>query len=150
MITLRPLEEADEAILYEQQADPAFAAMAAFTSRDREAHREHWQRIQANPETVNRAILFDGELCGSLGSWLDEAGRRLIGYGLGRQHWGRGIASAALRQFVNDAVTERPLYAYVATSNLGSMRVLEKCGFVPAAEPHLGEDGVEELLYILR
>ena len=29
-----------------------------------------------------------------------------------------------------DEVTTRPLHAWVATSNVGSIRVLEKCGFV--------------------
>jgi RimJ/RimL family protein N-acetyltransferase len=149
MITLRPPENADEELIYEHQADPEFAAMAAFTSRDREAHRAHWRRIHADPEIVNRSVLVDGVLCGSLGSWLDD-GRRLVGYGLGREFWGRGIASEALRQFVTDVVTERPLYAYVAATNAGSQRVLEKAGFVLADEqPATAHDGVEERLYIL-
>jgi RimJ/RimL family protein N-acetyltransferase len=149
MITFRPVSDADEPLLYEHQADPQWAATAQFPSRDREAHLEHWQRIQGNPDVVNRSVLVDGELCGSIGSWVDE-GRRLVGYGFGRAFWGRGIASEALRQFVADVVTERPLYAYVALSNVGSQRVLEKAGFVVAEDqPGLAEDGVEERLYVL-
>jgi RimJ/RimL family protein N-acetyltransferase len=150
MITLRLAEDADEPVMYEQQADPEFAAMAAFTSRDRDAHREHWQRITNDPNTINRIVLVDGEPCGSLGSWVMD-GMRLVGYGFGRAFWGRGIASEALRQFVNDVVTERPLYAYVAESNVGSQRVLGKAGFVLADDqPGVAEDGVVERLYILR
>lgn len=149
MITLRPVEDADEPIAFEHQADPEWAVTAAFQSRDREAHLEHWRRIQADPRIVNRTVLVDGEVCGSLGSWVDDDGRRLVGYGYGRQFWGRGIASEALRLFL-EVVADRPLYAYVATRNVGSVRVLEKSGFVPAGDPEPGEDGVEEQLYILR
>ena len=150
MITLRPIAEFDLESLFEHQADPEWAAMAVFPSRDREAYFAHMRRIQAIPDVINRSVLVDGELCGSVNSWVDE-GRRLIGYGYGREFWGRGIASQALRQFVDEVVAERPLYAHVAESNVGSQRVLEKTGFVLADEqPGLAEDGVEERLYILR
>ena len=39
-------------------------------------------------------------------------------------------------------MTQRPLHAWVATSNVASIRVLEKCGFTVAeanAEDHAGE-----------
>ena len=149
MITLRPVEEADIDVLYEQQADPLWAAMAVFPSRDREAHLAHWRRVLANPETISRAVLVDGVLTGSIGSWVDEEGRRLVGYGYGRAYWGRGTATEALRLFV-DELTERPLYAFVALSNGRSARVLEKAGFALADEqPPPAADDVEELLYVL-
>ncbi|MGV3486970.1 MAG: GNAT family N-acetyltransferase, partial [Tuberibacillus sp.] len=44
------------------------------------------------------------------------------------EHWGKGIATDALKQFLS-LVTIRPLYARAATDNIGSCRVLEKCGF---------------------
>ncbi|MEZ5093993.1 GNAT family N-acetyltransferase [Nocardioides sp.] len=43
--------------------------------------------------------------------------------------WGRGIASAALRAFL-EIETTRPLCGRVAAHNLGSARVLERAGFV--------------------
>jgi RimJ/RimL family protein N-acetyltransferase len=46
-------------------------------------------------------------------------------------------------------VDARPLHAYVAKSNVASIRVLEKCGFVKVGE-HAGDDGIEELLLELR
>ena len=52
-----------------------------------------------------------------------------MGYWLGSDYWGKGIATQALRQFLQ-IDTVRPLYAHVAKHNLGSRRVLEKCGFV--------------------
>jgi RimJ/RimL family protein N-acetyltransferase len=42
-------------------------------------------------------------------------------------------------------VDARPLHAYVAKSNVASIRVLGKCGFVEVGE-HTGDDGIEELL----
>jgi len=51
-------------------------------------------------------------------------------------------------------VTERPLYAYVATANVGSIRVLEKCGFTLLGhetefDERLGEK-IEEALFVLK
>jgi RimJ/RimL family protein N-acetyltransferase len=64
-----------------------------------------------------------------------------VGYWVGREFWGRGIATRALAAFL-DEVSERPIYAGVADTNLASIRVLEKCGFTVAesnAEEHPGE-----------
>ncbi|MET0578289.1 MAG: GNAT family N-acetyltransferase, partial [Ilumatobacteraceae bacterium] len=44
------------------------------------------------------------------------------------EYWGRGIATAALTAFLGE-VTERPLHADVLKTNVGSLRVLQKCGF---------------------
>ena len=49
-------------------------------------------------------------------------------YWIGRAHWGKGIASRALREFL-ELDTTRPLDAAAAADNIGSLRVLEKCGF---------------------
>jgi len=100
--------------------------MALFPARDREAFDAHWRRILADPSVTVRTIDYDGAVAGNVGSWEQE-GRQLVGYWIGREFWGRGIATSALSQLV--AELGRPLYAWVARSNLGSIRVLEKCGF---------------------
>jgi RimJ/RimL family protein N-acetyltransferase len=51
-----------------------------------------------------------------------------VTYWIGRTHWGKGVATCALRAFL-DLETTRPLYAAAAADNIGSLRVLEKCGF---------------------
>ncbi len=79
--------------------------------------------------------------------WEDD-GRRLVGYWIGREFWGRGLATQALAELL-DVVDARPLHAYVAKNNVASIRVLEKCGFVKVGE-HAGDDGIEELLLELR
>jgi RimJ/RimL family protein N-acetyltransferase len=68
-------------------------------------------------------------------------------YWIGREFWAAG-PDAALAELL-DVVDARPLYAYVAMSNLASIRVLEKCGFAKVGE-HAGDDGIVELLLELR
>ena len=106
--------------------------MAAFKSRDRDAFMAHWAKIMANPACAVRVILADGSVAGNIGAWTDGA-ERLVGYWIGREFWGRGIASAGLAQFL-DYETTRPLTARVAKHNPASIRVLRKAGFAPAGE----------------
>lgn len=131
-IRLRPVEESDLPILYEQQLDPEAAAMAAFPSRDEEAFYAHSRKIMADESVVFKAILFDDQVAGSMGSW-EMAGEREVGYWLGKEFWGKGIATEALRQFL-EVIRTRPLYAHAAKHNIGSKRVLEKCGFLVVGE----------------
>jgi RimJ/RimL family protein N-acetyltransferase len=142
-ISLREVTGADVEMFYDYQRDPIAIEMAAFPAREKEAHLQHWARIQADETTINRTILFGDEVAGSVGSWV-EGDKRLIGYWIGRGHWGKGVATSALGKFV-DLLSERPLFAHVAKHNLGSIRVLEKCGFEAQSE-ETGKDGVVELL----
>jgi RimJ/RimL family protein N-acetyltransferase len=118
--------------------------MAIFPARDRESFDAHWQRVLANPSNVVRVIEADGEVAGNIGSWQQD-GQQLVGYWIGREYWGRGLATAALAELAQEL--PRPLHAWVARSNVGSIRVLEKCGFVCVEER---TTDVEELLYELR
>lgn len=52
-----------------------------------------------------------------------------VGYWVAKDFWGNGIASRALELLLKE-IRSRPLHARVATSNRGSLRVLQKCGFV--------------------
>jgi len=119
-------------VLFQQQLDPDAVQMAAFTvddPSDREAFGRRWQRMLADPSVVNRTILVDGEVAGSIGAWRDpDLPGREVTYWLGREYWGRGIATEALRAFLLE-VSERPVRGRCAADNLGSLRVLEKCGF---------------------
>jgi RimJ/RimL family protein N-acetyltransferase len=77
---------------------------------------------------ISRTIVAGGNVVGSIGSWGVE-GERDVGFWIGRDHWGNGYATAALLAFL-DIDLHRPLHAHVADHNVGSRRVLEKCGFV--------------------
>ena len=126
-IKLRDVTASDLPILFEQQLDPEATAMAAFPSRDREAFMAHSAKIMADETLFFKAILFDGQIAGSLGSWIMD-GEQEVGYWLGKEFWGKGIATRALTEFL-EIVKTRPLFAHVAKHNIGSQRVLEKCGF---------------------
>lgn len=148
---LRDVREDDLDVFFEQQREPEGVAMALFPAREREAFDAHWSRVLANDSNVVRTIEVDGEVAGNIGSW-EQDGRRLVGYWIGRDFWGRGIATSALSELAGEL--GRPLHAWVANSNLGSIRVLEKCGFVQVGshaehDERFGEV-VEELLFELR
>jgi RimJ/RimL family protein N-acetyltransferase len=127
-VALRETIDADLGTLFEFQADPEASAMAAFPSRDMPAFLERQARIRANPSAITRTIVAGARVVGSIGSWEVE-GERAVGFWIGRDHWGNGYATAALRALL-DIDLHRPMYAHVADHNIGSRRVLEKCGFV--------------------
>lgn len=152
MAVIRDVAETDIPIFFEHQRDPEATRMALFPARDREAFTAHWQKILANDDVTKKTILFEGEVAGNI-LIFDKDGKRLVGYWIGREFWGKGLATQALAELLTE-VTERPLHAYVATSNLGSIRVLEKCGFTLAGretefDEALGEE-VEEALFVLK
>ncbi len=126
-VVLRDVIESDLPLFYLQQLDPQAARMAAFPSRDEAPFMKHWVLIMADKTNTLKTILFNGEVAGNIVSW-DQDDRREVGYWLGREYWGRGIATRALRAML-ECVPRRPLYAHVARSNAASRRVLEKCGF---------------------
>ena len=147
---LREITVDDLLTIYEHQHDPEAARMAAFTSRELPAFMEHWKtKILANPTGCSRVIVEAGQVVGNIVTWT-QAEQRLIGYWLGREFWGRGLASAAVAEFVAKVDPLRPIDAFVATSNVGSRRVHEKCGFeLVAGSRATGEDGIEEVQYRL-
>jgi RimJ/RimL family protein N-acetyltransferase len=149
-VRLRPVEDADLDIFFDHQLDPEATAMAAFPSRDRDRFAAHWAKLRADDTKVLRTIVVDGAVAGNIGSW-EQDGQQLLGYWIGREFWGRGVATSAVAQLV-EQVAARPLYAHVATHNTGSIRVLEKVGFrrdheEEAALPAPG-DGVEEFVFV--
>jgi RimJ/RimL family protein N-acetyltransferase len=128
--TLREVRDEDLSVLFEQWADPVAARMAAFVApdhMDRNAFERRWSRLRADATLINRAIVVDGEVAGSIGSWGEPAEREVT-YWVGRSYWGRGIATGALDAFLTVDLS-RPLHARVASDNVASRRVLEKCGF---------------------
>ena len=126
-ILLRPVLETDLPILFEQQLDPETIAMSAYPSKDRGDFMRHWEGILNNKATTARTLVYKEKIAGHIVCWKEKYEQQ-IGYWIGKQFWGRGIASAALAEFLLEVKT-RPLYARVANHNLASKRVLEKCGF---------------------
>ncbi len=102
--------------------------MAVMNPRDEDAFHAHWKKILGDPSVIARAIVADGTLVGSINFFKLE-GLDSVGYWIGREHWGRGFATRGLALLLEE-VRIRPLHARAARQNGGSIRVLEKCGFV--------------------
>ena len=93
----------------------------------------HWDRILATPTVIIKTILYDGQVAGSVLSY-EESEKPEVSYWIGKEFWGKGIATWALSEFLARVNKVRPIYARSAKDNAGSLRVLEKCGFVITGE----------------
>lgn len=130
-IILRDVAESDLPIFYEQQLDPQANYMAAFVAEDptdQAAFIAHWAKIRADSSTMNRTIVADGQVAGHIASFV-MFDQLQVSYWLGKDFWGKGIATRALLEFLK-LQTTRPIYGRAASDNSASIRVLEKCGFV--------------------
>lgn len=145
---LRDIQPDDLPIFFEQQLDTDATRMADFPSRDRPAFDRHWaSNILGNPTAITRTVLLEGKVAGYIGSWQQD-GVRLVGYWIGKEYWGRGVATAALARFLC-LVTARPLHAHVAKHNLASIRVLEKCGFRLEREEEVAVSGEASAEFVM-
>lgn len=139
-VRLREVEPADLPVFFAHQADAEAAALVGLPSRDRAAFDAHWWKILHDERMRIRTILADGAVAGNV-LYFERDGERLVGYWLGREHWGRGVATRALALFLA-LVPERPLRAHVTPRNAASRRVLEKCGFVLVGAKGAGGDAL--------
>src|SRR5215212_6172718 len=126
-IRLRDVTVDDLPIFFEHQIDSDAVEMAAHPPRDRDAFQEHWTELLSKESVIKKTILLDDLIVGYIMSFV-YFGVREVGYWIGKEYWGRGIATRALLEFL-DQVPLRPLHASAAKHNRGSLRVLEKCGF---------------------
>jgi RimJ/RimL family protein N-acetyltransferase len=151
-VVLRPVADADLDVFFDHYRDRVASRMAAFIAgdpEDREAFDAKWSRIRDNPEITVRTIEFGGQVAGHIASFVMH-GDLEVTYWVDRALWGRGIATKALGQLL-ELVGERPIHGRAAADNLGSLRVLEKCGFRRIGEERgfanaRGEE-IDELVY---
>ncbi|MDI3421436.1 GNAT family N-acetyltransferase [Streptomyces luteolus] len=151
-VALRPVHDSDLPVFYRLMNDPESARVAAFTSprtADWDLFQDHWTGIRTST-AVARTVLVDGDVIGSAVVY-GEPGEREVTYWIDRAFWGHGIATAALRALIAE-VPERPLYGRAAADNVGSLRVLEKCGFAVTAREsgYAHARGAEIPEYVLR
>jgi RimJ/RimL family protein N-acetyltransferase len=129
-VSLRPLEDRDLESIFRQVTDPESIRIAAFTPENQTDHRaflDRQSRLRADTSVSHQVIDVDGAAVGTIGSFrIDD--ELEVTYWVDRAHWGKGIASAALKLLL-DETAERPVYARAASDNAGSLRVLEKAGF---------------------
>src|SRR5216110_3096922 len=110
-LRLRDVTKDDLPILFEQQADPEANRMAAFSPRDRDAFMSHWTAILRDGAVTAKAVVVGGRVAGQVVSF-DRFGEREVGYWIGRDFWGRGVATRALSKFLRYEPV-RPLVARV-------------------------------------
>src|SRR5437899_12024131 len=100
-VGLREVQESDLEVFFLHQCEPEGVAMALFPPRAREPFQAHWiEKILANPQVRARTIIYGDDVCGNVLSFPRD-GFRLVGYWIGKDYWGRGIASAALAAFID-------------------------------------------------
>ncbi|MEU4170861.1 GNAT family N-acetyltransferase [Streptomyces sp. NPDC026665] len=155
-VTLRETSDADLPVFFTQMSDPEGIRMAAFTAKDptdSDYFTAHWAQIRQDPAVVLRTVVGEnGEVVGHA-SVYGPPEEREVTYWIGRQYWGRGVATVALRELLR-LEAARPLYARAVADNAGSIRVLEKCGFVVTGHDRgfangRGEEVDEVLLTLL-
>lgn len=95
-----------------------------------------WIRMQSNIHPItNFCIEVGGKVAGSIGIMPKEDIHRIsaeIGYFLGEEFWGKGIATEAVKQlmeYIEEHFDFVRIFAGVFEHNKASMRALEKNGF---------------------
>ena len=129
-VILKDTKKEDLETLFYIQLDEDANYLAAFTAKDptdKIAYFEKWTKLLSDETKNNKTIFYDNNIAGSIAKF-EIQGESEITYWIGKEFWGKGIATDALKQFL-EMEKNRPIYGRVAFDNLGSKRVLEKCGF---------------------
>ncbi|MBV6429654.1 MAG: hypothetical protein KIPDCIKN_04219 [Haliscomenobacter sp.] len=153
-IKLRPTEISDLDTLFQFQLDKEGAYLAAFMPKDptdKTAYINKYTKLLNDPTVNNQTIILDKRIVGSIAKFMVE-GDTEITYWIDRKFWGQGIATKALKYFL-DLETSRPIFGRVAFDNFGSQKVLKKCGFVKIGSDkgfaNARQTEIEELIYKL-
>lgn len=119
-----------------------------------EAVADFYETLSDNAKSYGRTIYIDGEYIGDIWCYCidrDENPNAMVSYCIFKKgYWGRGIGSIALEMFLKE-VTEKlqlkSIGAFTYANNIGSIRVLERNGFVLSES--FEEDGIESSFYLL-
>lgn len=154
-VTLKQTQQSDLAILFKFQLDEEAIYLAAFTPAnpaDKEAYLEKFSKLLNDPIINMRTIWVDGTIAGSIAKF-EIGGEAEITYWIDRNLWGKGIATTALKHFLT-IESARPIRGRVAFDNMGSQKVLEKCGFIKVGKDsgfaNARQKEVEEFIYKLQ
>lgn len=138
-VRLRDVEQTDLEVFFEQEHDPEAVSRSKFAPRERDRFMTHWAtNILGDPTVLVQTVTVNGQVAGNLVAWWND-GKRFVGYWFGRDFWGRGIGTTALKLFL-DVEKARPLYADPYEGNTGSVRLLERCGFCRTGMVRHGDD----------
>ncbi|MEM8782487.1 MAG: GNAT family N-acetyltransferase [Planctomycetota bacterium] len=162
-LRLRPFQPGDVEDARAYRNDPEFVRFLPhipfpFT-------REHAEAFvatnQAEPWATSPifAVEFEERVIGNLNFEVQiESSSVMLGYAIGRDWWGQGLATEAAQAAMTwaaEAFTLRRVWASTDVRNVRSRRVLEKLGMrqerILEAD-HLGRDGslIDEVVYALK
>lgn len=161
-LLLRPFRDDDVSDALAYRNDEAFSRFLPhvpypFTTCDAERlvalnMSEDWRR------SPTFAIVWNGRLIGTANLEVEPEKRAaMLGYAIGRQWWGQGLAAEATRAVIAWGIAEFRLariWASTDVRNTQSQRVLEKLGMNRDSArigPHRARDGspVNEVVYTL-
>lgn len=153
-VTLRPTADSELELFFQFQLDDEANYLAAFSAKDptdKQAYIEKYTKHLHDPAINMQTILVDGTIAGSIAKFVIE-GDTEVTYWIDKSFWGKGIATAALNQLLS-METIRPIYGRTAFDNIGSQRVLEKCGFIKVGMDkgfaNARQAEIEEVIYKL-
>lgn len=155
-VELRERTEEHVREYFRRTQDPSIRAMLPMTAETEEQAVEQFRRsICPGAKSCGRTIYADGRYVGDV--WIyciheeDEPDAMLSCCVFDKSAWGRGVAAAAVRQFLPDMAARYDLHtvgAFTYAKNAGSLRVLQKTGF--AVEGRFTEDGVDSCYCLKR
>ncbi|KAK4587341.1 hypothetical protein RGQ29_024163 [Quercus rubra] len=135
-ITLRPLELSDIDDFMVWATDEKVTRFCSWEPYTNKEDAINFINTKVIPHPWFRAICLNGQPIGAISVTKNSGNdkcRGELGYVLGSNYWGRGIATKAVKQVANTIFVEWPhlerLEAIVDVENPGSQRVLEKAGF---------------------
>ncbi|HUS02692.1 MAG TPA: GNAT family protein [Chitinophagaceae bacterium] len=95
--------------------------------------------LSDNDPVKNFVIEINGEAAGAIGITPDDDVYRLngeMGYWLGEEYWGKGIMTAVIKATVKygfENLGIKRIYAIPFATTIGSIKALEKAGFIKEA-----------------
>ncbi|MBZ5793835.1 GNAT family N-acetyltransferase [Burkholderia contaminans] len=137
-LTLRQLERADLDAWYAYLTNPDVFRHTSWNLRSPDDLLPLFDTVEStDPDSIRRLAVIDdasGLLAGTIGLHTVSTVNRSaeIAYDLAPSHWGRGIASALCTAVTEWAFADggfMRMQGVVLTSNAGSARVLQKCGY---------------------
>ena len=165
-LTLRPWREADAMALFAYASDPDVGPSAGWPPhRSIEESREIIRTVFSAPHTFAVCLAETDEPVGSIGlmpsrceSSHQGAGLELeVGYWIAKPFWGRGFAPEAVRavqRYAFETLGCKALWCGYYEGNNKSLRVQQKCGFVPHHVEHdvpcelMGDVRTEHFTYL--
>jgi RimJ/RimL family protein N-acetyltransferase len=106
------------------------------------------------------AIIFNGNPAGSIGLHLQSdilKKNAEIGYWIGEEHWGQGIATEAIKQMIDYGFKNLDIvriFARIFGTNIASQKVVKKCNFILEGKYEKtlfkNNEFLDELIYAIR